>query len=118
MISPPPRACPLQVVVRATKMSRSRRPGAGCPPRSRTKFSGFGDKSPQVWYTVCIRTNGVNRMEKGSMGQMVMCAIGGLAVGTVANEITNLGKIPCLAMGLLLGMMVDIYLSFYHKKKR
>ena len=52
------------------------------------------------------------------MGQMVVCAIGGLAVGTIANELTGIGKVPALAMGLLLGMMVDIYLSFFYKKKK
>ena len=55
-------------------------------------------------------------MEKGNMGQLVMCAIGGLIVGSLLHQTTAIGKIPAFVIGLLLGMMVDIYLSFFRKK--
>ena len=50
------------------------------------------------------------------MGQMAACAIGGLLVGTALNELLHIGKIPGIALGLTLGILVDLYLTFYHKK--
>ena len=55
-------------------------------------------------------------MERGSMGQMAACGIGGLLVGTALNEYLHIGKIPGIAIGLTLGILVDLYLTFYHKK--
>lgn len=54
-------------------------------------------------------------MEKGSMGQMIACGIGGLLVGTALNEFLSIGKIPCIVIGLTLGVLTDLYLTFYKK---
>ena len=55
-------------------------------------------------------------MEKGSMGQMMACGIGGLLVGTALDQFLHIGKWPGIAIGLTLGILVDLYLTFYHKK--
>lgn len=55
-------------------------------------------------------------MEKGSMGQMAVCAIGGLIVGNGINQLTGIGQVPGIVIGLTLGILVDLYLSFFHKK--
>lgn len=56
-------------------------------------------------------------MEKGGMGQMVACAIGGLLLGTGLNEWFHVGKVQGIVIGLTLGVLVDLYLTFWHKKR-
>lgn len=56
-------------------------------------------------------------MQRGSMGQMVVCGIGGLLLGTALNTYLGIGKIPGIAIGLTLGILVDLYLSFFYHKK-
>lgn len=55
-------------------------------------------------------------MERGSMGQMLACGIGGLLVGTALDQFLHIGKVPGIVLGLTLGILVDLYLSFFHKK--
>ena len=54
-------------------------------------------------------------MEKGSMGQLIACGIGGLLVGTALNEFLGIGKVPGIIIGLTLGVLTDLYLTFYKK---
>lgn len=54
-------------------------------------------------------------MKRGSMGQMVACGIGGLFIGALFGQLSGIGQIPGIIVGLVGGIMMDIYLTFFHK---
>ncbi|MDO4357297.1 MAG: hypothetical protein Q4E13_12395 [Clostridia bacterium] len=54
-------------------------------------------------------------MKRGSMGQMVACALGGLFLGALFGQLTGIGQIPGVAVGLVGGIMMDVYLTFFHR---
>lgn len=55
------------------------------------------------------------QMKRGSMGQMVACGVVGLFLGALFGQLSGIGKIPGIAVGLVGGIMMDVYLTFFHK---